>query len=167
MPDDDGLLEALSYDEELDAIVKHIRELKEEVKSGLTVTGVEIKRAVFKEEDNDSFQFELSKQVPAGKTVTEEIEVPYDGRADGLMLGFPDGAQQLVGVRLFDGEDGEAYFPRDNNNQYFASNDFFNEFKTRFSVEEEDTLVAEFDNTDPDKPHFINVMVTLVREDGD
>lgn len=113
-----------------------------------------------------AFPFELSMDVPADGDGQKTLDVPYDGRIVRVLLGWPQNTDNGVGVSL-GMETGTNLIPRNAAEEtYMAFNDFSQPFTVRQDVDEDDTIVAEFINIDPDNSHFVNCVVEIV-EDGD
>jgi len=116
---------------------------------------------------NRSVQLEMSTNVPAGQTEEKQREVPFDGWINGYIIGFPDGADQAVGLGLVDETTRESYFPRNEEDRYFAANDYTSEIPLRFPVEEDQVITSIFKNNDPVNSHFINSLVTITEDKPD
>lgn len=111
-----------------------------------------------------SFVYEFSTDVPADTPLENPIEVerdvPQDGWITSIIVGWPDGADNRVGVGVGT-ETGENLFPRNKEDQFIAANSFTSPFDVRVEVSEDDTLVARYMNHDTDNDHFVNVFVTI------
>lgn len=114
--------------------------------------------------NHNSFVYEFSEDVPAGTPIEEPVEierdVPKDGWITSIIVGWPDGADNLVGVGVGT-ETGETIFPRNKQDSYVAANDFTQPFDVRMEVSKDDTLVAKYVNNDSANDHFVNVFVTI------
>lgn len=106
------------------------------------------------------FSRNVPQNTPRDSPVTRERGVPADGRIVGLKLGWPDGAQQEVGVQLRT-TSGERFVPRNPEDEYIGFNDFNDNFTLSTPVTEGDTLVAEFVSPNAGNDHFINCVVAL------
>lgn len=111
-----------------------------------------------------NFPYSLSLDVPANtvepNTATETIEVPHDGIVDGVLVGWP-GADGAVGIQ-FRNETGERFFPRNEGDQFEAMPAAHVELlPIRFMVEEGETLVGEYVNTDAGNSHFASLMPNI------
>lgn len=111
-----------------------------------------------------AFPFEFSKDVSAGTTrdsfETREREVPYDGWIIELVVGWPAGADNGVGVQ-FRRKSGEVFFPRNKEDAYIAQDDFQHPYNVCAPVREGEVLVAQYINTDTSNSHFVNVVPTI------
>lgn len=113
-----------------------------------------------------AFPFELSKDVSANSTETKSVDVPYDGRIVGVILGWPDGASNAVGAKLRT-TTGQTFVPYNRDNEEFlAFNNFVETFVVRADVSKDETIVAEYKNNDANNSHFINCVPFIV-EDAD
>lgn len=126
-----------------------------------------------RQREPDAYLFELSNNVSASTQATnpesETTDVPFAGRVTGITLGWLDGADGQAGVRIVD-ETGHTYIPYnttdlDGQDQYIASNDFTRTFRVRFDVAEDETIGADFINTDGTNSHLVNVFLTIERRD--
>lgn len=101
---------------------------------------------------------DLTHLVPAESTdVTTVEEMPFDGYVGGVTIGWPDGADQMVGVRLENAEGGEKYYPAGDDN-YSAFNDLAKEFQITFPIHKGDEIQAVFvNNKTVDVPMSINI----------
>lgn len=115
--------------------------------------------------ERDSYPFEMSLDVSASTETSRELTVPYDGRVTKVIIGWPSGANNKVGVG-FRTKGGIELIPRNSDEDYIAANDFTHPFDVQTDVAEDDVLVAEFNNTDATNAHFINVFVEI-RKDAD
>lgn len=111
-------------------------------------------------------QIEMSRSVPAGTSdddpVKSERKIPFDGNIVVYTVGWPDGAQNLVGVKLE--RDGTKLFPGNPDDEYIAANDFTTDFPLVAEVESGDIITSKFINNDATNAHFINAIAT-VQED--
>jgi hypothetical protein len=116
------------------------------------------------EKDPSVYPFEMSTTVPADvgriDPHTVEISIPYPATIVRVVVGYPAGTQQAVGVNL--GRlAGEIWYPRGgvDNAEYTAFDDQVVEFSPNEKVEEGEPIQANFINTDPNNQHFINLLV--------
>jgi hypothetical protein len=110
------------------------------------------------------YPFEMSTTVPAdtGRVDphTVETSIPYPARIIRVLIGYPSGTQQAVGVnvgRLA----GEVWYPRGgvDNADFVAFDDRVIEFGPQEKVQEGEPIEANFINNDTNNDHFINVLV--------
>ena len=87
----------------------------------------------------------LTKLVQPKSTTTNVETMPYDGYVDNIILGFPDGADLSVGVRVENNKTGKKYLPG-GSDEFFAFNDFTNVFPASFTVKKGDEIAAVFKN---------------------
>lgn len=155
-----GLLDGLtSMDETLESVRTRL--------SDLHTTAGEIRDAVVSIDEctsgeRDASQIEMSTNVPAD-TDTDDPEstkrqVPDNVRTVNLIVGWPSGANNRVGVRLID-EDENVLFPANPEDDYVAASDFTYPFTLRRDVSQGTTVIAQFINTDTNNDHFINVIL--------
>lgn len=99
---------------------------------------------------------------------TEDVseDMPYDGFVDGIIAGWPDGADQLVGVQLVDARSGEKLFPVGDEN-YLAYNDFSNEFDVTFEVEKGQELIAKYKSLKGVEVTINFVLIVKRRHEGE
>lgn len=163
--EDASFLDSLtSIDDILRQSYDRLSEISEEI-SNLDPRLIADNIEVYPQQHEVSKQLEMSTLVPAGDTAIKKREVPYDGWVDGYVVGFPDGTEQSVGLGLVDDKTGKRHFPSNPEDKYFAANGFTTEYNLTFEVDEGDVLATEFANNDPERPHFINSMVTIVKDD--
>lgn len=111
-----------------------------------------------------AFPFELSKDVSAGSEEEKSTKVPYDGRIVGVLLGWPSGTDNGVGVQ-FRNSSGETFLPRNaDEEKYLGFNDFTHLFMVRNDVSEDEEIVAEYKNNDPNNSHFVNCVPFIVED---
>ena len=123
------------------------------------------------EETTESeFPFDFSTLVPefpdapANDPLVETFNSTKDGTLTEIIVGYPSGTQQAVGVRV-EGPDGEALIPRGpSGTQFIAFNDEVLRFRVNVPLEKNETITIKFANNDDVEDHFVNV-VLLVRED--
>lgn len=110
------------------------------------------------------FPIEFSTNVPADTGLGDPLEIrremPFDGHVTELMVGFPAGAGGAVGVQ-FRRVSGSTLFPYNTEDQYIAQDDIQHPYSMCASVREEETMVAQYVNTDVDNDHFINVIASV------
>ena len=114
-------------------------------------------------EDPQEFPIEMSHSVPAdtGHDAPNRVErTPHQTRhveIMGVVIGWPAGAQNAVGVQIRAGG-GEKLLPRNNEDQYIAADDFNHPFRVRFVLDPDEDLVAETVNFDATNAHFVNII---------
>jgi hypothetical protein len=112
--------------------------------------------------------YDLSQVVPANTSanqpVTDEFNIPADGTITRILLGWPDGAQQAVGIGV-DGVNGESLIPAGpKDSRYVALNDKVVPFNLDDSVSKNDTYTVRFANNDDTNDHFVNVLIFHARD---
>jgi len=142
------------------SVLRSIRDGVQDIDPRIVAENVSVRGDV----PRTAFQLEMSKSVPPASSEDVIRDVPFDGWVKTYVVGFPDGADQAVGVRLADGETGNKWFPRNPEDQYFAANNFTYPFDLVFPVEEGDKLKTQYLNNDPNNSHFINSMVTITEK---
>lgn len=116
---------------------------------------------------NREFPWGLSTVVPANTTVVDphstRVDIDYAGIVRRVLIGFPGGTQQAVGVQV--GRPATTWIPRSTaEDPPFIA--FDNEVVTvnlNEDVESGEPVEARFINNDPNNDHFINVLL-LVEE---
>lgn len=152
-------------DEYLEALVPEVREIRDEVQAATTQLG-EIATAVGGRNvvQRESWQYDFSQEIPANTQpadnfeITEEID--GDGRITQIVVGWPDGTNQLVGVRVRRSS-GEKLFPRNEGSDYVAMNDFSEDFRLNADVVDGEEIAVEAVNLDESTDHFVNVVLTV------
>lgn len=109
-------------------------------------------------------QIEMSTDVPAN-TTTDEPEVtdrkaPFDGKITSVVIGWPDGANNIVGVQIRRGNE-DVIFPANREDDYVAANDFTSPFPLRKKIKQDEELQAVFVNLDGTNSHFVNVILNI------
>lgn len=93
--------------------------------------------------------------------------VPFDGKITAIGVGWPDGTQRKAGLSLLQrgvgGNRKEKLVPYNEEDGYWAVNDFSTIFETRIDVESGDKLVGRFVNLDSEE-HFVNLFVLYGEE---
>jgi len=111
------------------------------------------------------YSLELSHDVSANTNASnpeqEEREIEDPVLLTGVVVGWPDGADNKAGPRLRDGQS-KKLWPRDDPSEFVGGNDFTNEFPIREVMDEGENVVAEFANNDTNNSHYINVVVNVV-----
>lgn len=151
-------------DQSMQALVEEISALRREV-SEQTALLADLSQATTGAENRPStYPFEASttvtKNTPVTSPIQTTIEIPYDCTITRILIGFPAGTQQAVGVKV--GKvGGEALVPRGgvNNATYTAFDDRVIETEPNEELTADTPLEAEFVNSDPNNDHFINVLV--------
>lgn len=88
---------------------------------------------------------DLTKLVPANDTAEDTQSMPFSGFVDGIIAGWPDGADTFVGTRVTDDDTGKVYFPG-GEDEWASYNDFTNIFPVSFPVKEGDNITVSFQN---------------------
>lgn len=140
-----GLLDSLTrVDEQLRQLNDNVEQLDERL-----TQSIELEKELAASDTTPSPRRKdsigLTKLVRPNSTVTNVEIMPYDGYINNIILGFPDGADLSVGVRVENNKDGKKYLPGGSDN-FFAFNDFTNVFPASFTVEKGDEIAAVFKN---------------------
>ena len=132
--------------------------------------GTEFELNLPEESGASEFPFDFSTLVPefpaAGPDdpLVEVFETPKDGTLTEVLIGYPSGTQQAVGVRL-EGVDGESLIPRGPSGaQFVAFDDEVIRFNLNEPIQKNEEITIKFANNDEENPHFVNVLLR-VRED--
>lgn len=114
----------------------------------------------------ESGPLEASKLVPANTTEDnpEDVErvMPFDGKITDLIVGWPDGADNLVGVQFRKGQ-GDILFPYNQEDDYIAANNFTHPFPLNVRAKQGDKFHAIYVNLDTAQSHFVNVIPVAER----
>lgn len=117
---------------------------------------------------SDAFTFGYSATVPANTSTIDPVEVerdmPFDGRLTQLVVSFPSGTQQAVGVQVARADD-EQLAPRGESG-YIALDGGFQPFDLRVNVANGETIKARFANNDPQTDHYAAVFLTVEERVG-
>lgn len=109
-------------------------------------------------------QVEMSNNVPAGTTVESpnviRREMPFDGRIVSIIVGWPNGANNLVGVQIRR-SNGDVLFPANREDDFIAANDFTAVLPLRKDIGIDEELQAVFANNDGTNDHFVNVILNV------
>jgi hypothetical protein len=101
-----------------------------------------------------------------GDPDSAEFIAPHDGTVRRIILGWPLGTQQAVGIGVR-GADRDALIPRGPKDaRFIAYDDEVLSFELNESVNKDDSLTFEFVNNDTEG-HFVNVDVFFQRGVGD
>lgn len=114
-----------------------------------------------KNQQLSEFVFEFSTSVNANSNTTVE-RTPEEGVVtQGVIVGWPDGANNVVGVQVRTGS-GDKLFPRNREDDFIAANDAWDHFPMRKKIKKNEPIEVEYQNDDPNNGHFVNVIVPLV-----
>jgi len=113
------------------------------------------------------YPYDFSRVVPqdtfASDPVTETFVAPYDGTVRRVVLGWPLGTQQAVGIGLT-GPSQAALIPRGPADaKYLAFDDKVLSFNLNESLEDDDEITVRFVNNDA-QDHFVNVDIFFQKE---
>ena len=132
--------------------------------------GTEFELNLPEESEASEFPFDFSTSVPEFPAarpedpLVEVFETPKDGTLTDVLIGYPSGTQQAVGVR-FEGVDGESLIPRGPSGaQFVAFDDEVIRFNLNEPIQKNEEITIKFANNDEENPHFVNVLLR-VRED--
>ena len=132
--------------------------------------GTEFELNLPEESEASEFPFDFSTLVPEfpdappNDPLVEVFETPKDGTLTDVLIGYPSGTQQAVGVRL-EGVDGESLIPRGPSGaQFVAFDDEVIRFNLNEPIQKNEEITIKFANNDEENPHFVNVLLR-VRED--
>jgi len=132
--------------------------------------GTEFELNLPEESEASEFPFDFSTSVPEfpearpEDPLAEVFETPKDGTLTDVLIGYPSGTQQAVGVRL-EGVDGESLIPRGPSGaQFVAFDDEVIRFNLNEPIQKNEEITIKFANNDEENPHFVNVLLRL-RED--
>lgn len=113
------------------------------------------------------FPFEMSHDVPADTQPEDPNMVERvpseetDTRIVSLSLGWPDGANNAVGIRVRTGN-GLTLFPRNGQDDFVAFNDFAETFGLDYRLDPGEKLIADTINVDTTNNHFVNIVPQIV-----
>lgn len=91
-------------------------------------------------------------------------EMPFDGRIKEVIVGFPDGADEWVGIRVQDYQSAEKIFPSNPETGVFAANDYYDRFKTTYEVKKGEEIEVYHKNNDPNNERLVNCVVQVESE---
>ena len=146
-------------DETVDSLDTNVRNLSNALDEQ-TALSVEVT-----EPDTEERPYDFSTQVPASvgvnDPVTETFTFPHDGTVSRVVIGWPDGAQQQVGVSVT-GTSDEALIPAGPKGaKYIGLNDKVLEFNLDDPVFKGEEYTIKFANNDGSQDHFINAIIFL------
>lgn len=105
----------------------------------------------------------VSADVATDDPETEDRSVPFDGEITSIIIGFNDGSSGKAGLGLdlenVDGSTEDKLFPFNEDDDYFAVNDFSEKLDAGFTVSGSQTLVGRFANNDASNAHYLTLMV--------
>jgi len=113
------------------------------------------------------YPYDFSRVVPqdtfASDPQTETFVAPHDGTVRRVVLGWPLGTQQAVGIGLT-GPSQAALIPRGPRDaEYLAYDDKVLSFNLNESLEDDDEITIRFVNNDS-QDHFVNVDIFFQKE---
>lgn len=109
------------------------------------------------------FPIEMSHNVSADTQRSSPNEVTRTPSKDlpvelhGITLGWPDGADNLVGIQIVSAS-GLKLVPRNPEDQYLAFNDFTETFPLNVRLNPDEDIVAKTVNLDTSNAHFVNIV---------
>lgn len=116
-------------------------------------------------EDPAQFPIDMSHDVPASTASTDEEtqtrSFEFEYAIDSVVLGWPSGTNNLVGVQLRL-RSGERLIPRNEEDEFIAADDFTDRFPLKVKVEAGSDIVAHFVNNDNVNSHFVNIIPNIV-----
>lgn len=107
-------------------------------------------------------EFSFNADANDGDVVNKEV--PFDGTVVEMLYGAPAATNNLVGVQV--NYDGEQHFPGNREDEFIALADVVHPFLLVFDVEEGDDVRVRYENSD-NKPHFVNVVLTVAQFEND
>lgn len=108
----------------------------------------------------------VQPQTPRADPDTAEFVAPHRGTVRRIILGWPLGTQQAVGIGVR-GPDRDALIPRGPKDaRFIAYDDEVLSFELNESVNKNDTITIEFVNNDTES-HFVNVDIFFQRRGDD
>lgn len=118
--------------------------------------------------NQNELPYDLSQVVPedtpTNSPETVEFEVPKDGTLTRVLFGWPDGAQQALGIGLR-GTQGEQLIPRGPSpTQFTGLNDKTVTYEQDYPVQSGETLTVRYANNDPEQEHFANVILFITED---
>jgi len=113
------------------------------------------------------YPYDFSRVVPqdtfSSDPATETFVAPHDGTVRRVVLGWPLGTQQAVGIGLT-GPSQAALIPRGPKDaEYLAYDDKVLSFNLNESLEDDDEITIRFVNNDS-QDHFVNVDIFFQKE---
>lgn len=140
-------------------ILKRIENLTEsQIKALDALEGIDVEEQI----DPAVVQYEYSKNIPANTSLGDSPvtrTAPFDGKITSIVIGWPDGTANAVGVQLKREDEGTTLFPNNPQSDVVAANDFTTTFNAGFRVNQGERIIADFINNDSGNSHFVNVVV--------
>jgi hypothetical protein len=106
---------------------------------------------------------DLTANVPSRGTQTEKEGMPFDGFVNGIIAGWPDGADLKVGVKVINNRDGNVYFPT-GDDDFAAYNNFTNMFPVSFPIQKDEEIAAKFKSNKSINDVPVNVTLQAYRK---
>lgn len=147
----------------LDATVSSLNSNVQELAVALdSQTGLDIN--VTRDSESER-PYDYSETVPANTPLTDPetntFQAPQDGVVNRIVIGWPEGAQQAVGVGV-DGTNQESLVPAGPKDaKYIGLNDKVLEFRVNDDVAKGEEYTIRYANNDQSEAHFVNVLVFL------
>ena len=93
----------------------------------------------------------------------EEIiyQAPFDGEIREVMVGFPDGSDEWVGVQVSHYRSGDRIFPPNKQQDQMSGNDFYKSFKQTYEVEKGDKILVRYRNYDSGQTRIVNTTLQV------
>lgn len=152
-----GLLDGLtSIDERLTLVNEELNRIRNTISN---IGGIDDGN----ETVGEVFQKEMSTDVPADTQTENPVETSRTAKQDIRLLeyvvGWPDGADNRVGVKLVTDQE-RVLFPKNPEDDFVAANNFTHPFTLRTEVASGTGLITQFVNLDTNNSHFINAVLT-------
>lgn len=140
-------------------ILSRIEDLTEaQIKALNAVEGIDVEENI----DPAVVQYEYSRNIPSNSSLGDvpvTRTAPFSGKITSIVVGWPDGTANAVGVQLRREDSGGTLFPNNPGSDVIAANDFTTDFDAGFSVGQGERIIADFINNDPNNSHFVNMIV--------
>lgn len=111
-----------------------------------------------------SLPLEMGKDIPASTGVNDpdivERSIPFTGRIIIYHPGYPDGAENRLGIGLWLNEEVQLY-PYNSEDAYVGYDDVSEPLPIRYPVRQDDTVQTFYVNNDTANSHFGNSLVMI------
>jgi len=88
-------------------------------------------------------------------------EAPFDGEIREVMVGFPDGSDEWVGVQVSHYSSGDRIFPPNKQQDQVSGNDFYKSFKQTYEVQKGDEIMVRYRNYDSSETRIVNTTLQI------
>lgn len=166
----DGLTSIDNLLRQQQQMLQQQQQILSDIRDTLTSQGTALERiSGGDEQDAAEYPFDLSANVDPETVINDplvrSVEIPYDGIIEQLIIGYPDGTDNLAGIAVGRTGMGERFYPRKvaDGAPYTALNNVTVTVDINEPIDEGNSIEARFVNLSTEYSRFLTALAVVSR----